>query len=174
MKHRAPPASFALICLITLLGLDGLLFCSPAQAWPGRVVYVFEGDIVHVQPLEGEHKIRIRLYGIDSPERDQAYGEEAHDFAGRLLLNQEVEVEEKDSDRYGRIVAVLHINGSTAQDRLLEAGLAWVYPRYCVTDECVGWELKEQEAQKERYGLWHDLDGQKPPLEPWKWRRGQR
>jgi len=52
-------------------------------------------------------------------------------------------------DRYGRIVAIVEIPGAgILQERLLEAGLAWVYPQYC--KDCVAWEAIATEARRQR------------------------
>ena len=67
-----------------------------------KVDRVVDGDTIVLMD-----KTRVRLHGIDTPERDQPYGEQA---TGALdaLIETKVFVEEKDTDRYGRLVGVLY------------------------------------------------------------------
>ena len=150
------------------------IFCflslvSPCHAWQARVVSVTDGDTITVEPLAGGHPIKIRLHGIDAPEKNQPAGEPARGFVFEVALYQAVEVEEKYRDRYGRLVAVLHLSsGESLQELLLKSGYAWVWPRYC--RNCRDWEKLQAEAQENERGLWANPD----PVPPWEWRRGTR
>lgn len=157
--------------IVVLVFLLALLFPVRAAAWPARVVYVSDGDTVHVEPAQGGARVKIRLYGIDCPESKQPYGQSATVFVSDLILFKVVDIEEQDIDRYGRTVALLHIGDATVQDALLETGLAWVYTRYCKRSECEKWKEKEKAAAKARQGLWSELDGPNKPVAPWDWRK---
>ena len=65
------------------------------------VVGVTDGDTITVLH-EGKGE-KIRLYGIDTPEKDQAFGKKAKQFTSQMVYGKTVEVETKDTDRYGRI-----------------------------------------------------------------------
>ena len=146
-----------------------LLFVSPCHAWQARVVTVTDGDTITVEPLAGGQSVKIRLHGIDAPERKQPAGESARGFVFDVALYQVVEVEEKDRDRYGRVVAVIRLPSSESlQELLLKSGFAWVWPQYC--RNCQNWEKLQTEAQKNGCGLWANPD----PIPPWEWRRGTR
>jgi endonuclease YncB( thermonuclease family) len=70
-------------------------------------------------------------------------------------------------DVYNRTVAIVKTEkGAVVQEELLRAGLAWVYDRYCRTEECAAWAGLEREARKGR-GLWQDPFA----MPPWLWKR---
>lgn len=100
MRYRTHSFFSALLAAI-------LLLTGQAWAWPGRVVAVTDGDTVIVEKLAGDEQIKIRLHGIDAPERKHPAGETARGFIFDIVLYREVEVEEKAADRYGRMVAVI-------------------------------------------------------------------
>ena len=142
---------------------------SPALAWEARVVAVSDGDTITVEPVEGGDRIKIRLHGIDAPERKQPYGEAARGFVFDVSLYKTVDVEELYKDRYKRTVAIINFpDGKSLQSLILEAGLAWVWPRYC--KDCPEWEALQEAAQMKRRGLWAD----ESPIQPWEWRAAQK
>ena len=148
-----------------------LVISTLSWAWEARVVYVADGDTITVEPIEGGDRSKIRLHGIDCPETKQPYGQTAKAFTNEAVMFKEVDIQpsQQAKDRYGRIVAVVEIQGGAVlQELLLEAGLAWVYTKYC--KDCGAWEAKEAEAQRQRKGLWTDEE----PMEPWKWRTAER
>jgi len=132
------------------------------------VVYVADGDTITVEPIEGGDRAKVRLHGIDCPETKQPYGQTAKAFTTEAVLFKEVDIQpsQQGKDKYGRIVAVVEIHGvGVLQELLLEAGLAWVYTKYC--KDCGAWEAMEAEARSQRKGLWRDEE----PMEPWDWRK---
>ena len=140
---------------------------SPAWAWPGITIRVIDGDTLTIRGRQ-ETIQRIRLYGIDCPEGNQPWGHEAAEAAWRLTEGRVLEVDEQYQDRYGRTVAILLLSeGGTVQEALLDAGAAWVAPRYCKRPECREWMDREQNARMERRGLWQYPQ----PVPPWEWRK---
>lgn len=105
---------------------------------------------------------RIRLYGIDCPERRQPFGKRAKQFTSKLVYKKIVEVKPVGKDRYGRTVAWVYIDGTCLNKELLRTGLAWHYKRYSHDKELA--ELEE--ARASRIGLWSDPH----PTPPWEWR----
>ncbi|MDR1856966.1 MAG: thermonuclease family protein [Desulfovibrio sp.] len=135
----------------------------------GPVLRVLDGDTITVR-LSGK-ETRIRLYGVDAPEKAQPHGQEAKEFVDDLILTEAVTVEPVDTDRYGRTVAIIRLrDGSTLQDKLLAAGQVWYYPQYCKRPECSGWKHMESRAKSERRGLWRDGN----PMPPWQWRKSHK
>lgn len=136
------------------------------QTWEGVVVKVLDGDSLRIQ--RGGKIEEIRLYGIDAPEYRQAYSNKARQYVRRMVDGQEVAVEKMDVDRYGRIVALVTLKDRLVNRELVEAGLAWYYPRYCRWQPLCG-ELAQLEARARRQGrgLWRDHD----PVPPWEWKR---
>ena len=112
---------------------------------------------------------RIRLYGIDCPEKEQPYGREATDEASSLLMNQNVTVEEKGRDRYGRLLAKLQLSdGRSVNQELVRTGACWWYRKYASRDQVM--ERLESEAKAARTGLWASSN----PIAPWEWRKQHR
>lgn len=143
-----------------------LLSACPAPAWEGRVVRVLDGDSLQVERDGRLHE--LRLYGIDTPEYGQPYGDRARGFARHLLAGQVVAVTEMDVDRYGRIVALVTCQGTLANRELVRQGFAWHYPRYCRREPlCSELAALADEARSARRGLWADAE----PVSPWDWKR---
>ena len=152
-----------------IIALILILWSAAAYAWPGVVTQVHDGDTITVQREDTKEKVRVRLYGVDSPEKKQAYGKESTAGAG-AVFGKRVAVTEIADDRYGRPVAVVVDldTGTSLQETMLESGLAWVYPQYC--KGCATWRSLEKEARAKRVGLWQD----ERPVQPWEWRKGAR
>ena len=148
-----------------------MLLCVPtfAQAWPGDVLTVHDGDTMRVQPVDGE-AVSIRVYGVDCPELGQPYGTAARDMTAQLLKGQRVEIIPAQARKsYKRDVAVVMMpDGATLEDALVSAGMAWVDGRYCKQrPECDQWRQHQADAKAARRGLWADDS----PIPPWTWRR---
>ncbi len=125
------------IRVITLGVLICLSRAAPADTLTGRVVKITDGDTLYVLDANyKEHK--IRLAGIDAPERKQAYGLASRKHLASLVAGQQVTVEYQKRDRYGRIVGkvllvvVFHTSGDGIDACLeqVKAGLAWHYKKY--------------------------------------------
>lgn len=89
-----------LLCLAALfvLLLAGQAFARSEIT--GKVVKVADGDTITVLAL-GNQQVKIRLYGIDCPERKQAFGQRAKLFTAQRVAGEKVRVEIMDHDRYG-------------------------------------------------------------------------
>jgi endonuclease YncB( thermonuclease family) len=136
------------------------------------VVGVADGDTVTV--LDGLHaQHRIRLAGIDAPEKAQAFGDASKRNLSRLVYGEYVRVEYAKHDRYGRIVGKIFSGGRDASLEQLRAGLAWHYKQYQreqSREDRSAYAEVEQEAQQAQAGLWRDRD----PVPPWTWRQERR
>ncbi len=80
------------------------------------MVSVYDGDTIKVQ--RGSQQIKIRLYGIDTPEKKQAYGNQAKSLTNKLVRGKTVNVDPIDTDRYGRTVGLVSVNGQSVNKRL--------------------------------------------------------
>jgi len=153
-----------LFYLLITLFLSGISYAQTSIK--GQVVSVSDGDTITVLQDSGQHK--IRLYGIDSPEKKQDFGQKAKQFTSRMVFKQEVRVVAYDTDRYGRTVGVVYIGEKCLNEELVKNGLAWVYKKYCSDVFCNHWLKLEQEARANKIGLWvYDN-----PIPPWEFRRG--
>jgi len=152
-----------------ILAIFVLLLVSPsvAHALTGKVVSVADGDTITVLDSRNQ-TTKIRLFGIDCPEKGQGFGNRAKQFTANLVFGKVVEVEEIDRDRYGRTVGIVRIQNQILNKEILQAGLAWVYTRYCDKAICSDWQNIQNHAQKAKIGLWSE----KKPQSPWEFRRG--
>lgn len=143
-----------------------LLICpSHVFAWSGKVVGISDGDTIKV--LKEGKAVKIRLYGIDCPERSQDFGRRAKQFTSDLVFGKVVEIEAIDRDRYGRTVGMVYINGLSVNAEIMKAGYAWVYRKYCRIQVCSEWMQMEAEARGSKVGLWSHPN----PVPPWGFRR---
>jgi len=145
-----------------------LLYAGAAYAQPGTVVSVTDGDTIKVM-IDGV-QTKIRLYGIDAPEKKQAFGQAAKQFTVARVAGKQVDVEPVATDRYGRTVGIVTYDGHNLQAELVRAGMAWVYPQYCQKLFCKDWAAIEQAAMAGKVGLWVDPT----PVPPWAWRRQEK
>lgn len=150
--------------------LIALILIWPAWCWAftGKVINVADGDTVTILTPE-KSQVKVRLYGIDTPEKGQAFGSKAADFTKERAALQEVSVLEIDRDRYGRTVGIVTLpGGAILNEEIIRAGFAWVYRQYCRQNFCTQWAELEREAQASKLGLWADPN----PIPPWEWRHG--
>jgi endonuclease YncB( thermonuclease family) len=163
MKKRRTRISF--ITLVFLLSLP-----VHTWAWSGEVVGITDGDTITVLNSETMKDMKIRLYGIDTPERGQAFSKKAKQFTSKLVYGKVVEVHRMDTDRYGRTVALVSVDKQLLNKELVKAGLAWVYDRYCSEPICESWGNFQLRAKIDKRGLWADPN----PIPPWEFRRKKR
>lgn len=142
------------------------LFSLPAHSFPALCIGISDGDTITVLNDENQ-QIKIRLYGIDSPESGQPYGRKAKQNMSALVFGKDVEATPIGQKHYGRTVARVSVGGLDVCEEQLRAGYAWVFPRYCKLKICREWETIEAEARAARRGLWQD----KAPIPPWEWRK---
>jgi endonuclease YncB( thermonuclease family) len=120
-------------------------------AFDAHVVSIVDGDTVDVV-LEGQtRRVRIRLEGIDAPERGEPFSTAAARSARVLLFDQRARVEGRDVDRYGRLVARISARGTDASVELITAGLACHYTQYSSDARLAS---AEAEARRAGRGLW--------------------
>ena len=112
-------------------------------------------------------QVKVRLAGIDTPEKRQPFGNRAKQALSSLAFQKQALVEIETKDRYGRTVGIVFVNGQNVNAELVKQGMAWVYRKY--NKDMDLYEL-ESRAKKEKLGLWLDEN----PIPPWEWRRGKR
>ena len=136
------------------------------------MVGVSDGDTVTLlDGLQTQH--RIRLAGIDAPEKAQPYGDASKRHLSEMVFGASVTVEYAKHDRYGRIVGKILKGGHDASLEQLRAGLAWHYKQYQREQSRADrgtYAGVEIEAQQAHAGLWRDS----APVAPWTWRLEQR
>jgi len=152
------------------LALLMILVCGSAFAFTGPVTRVSDGDTITVQSPSGDH-VKVRLYGIDTPESQQTFGSQATRFTKSKVMHRTVRIVEKDVDRYGRSVALVYTeDGELLNQQLVENGLAWVYDRYCKIDQCSSWVAMQDSARGNKVGMWQDPE----IIAPWDFRKSKK
>ena len=129
----------------------------------GPVVRILDGDALEV--LHHQRPERIRLSGIDCPEKGQAYGKRAKHAASDLTFGREVTLQTFGKDKYGRTLGdVILPDGTNVNQELVRHGWCWLYRKYAPGDTEL--ERLETEAREASRGLWADPQ----PVPPWEWR----
>lgn len=141
--------------------------CTSVHAFVGSVTRVSDGDTIVVTNPAGE-SVKVRLYGIDTPESRQTFGPQSTRFTANKVLHKTVRIVEKDVDRYGRSVALVYTeDGELLNEKLVETGMAWVYVRYCKIDQCSSWIAMQDSAKNGKVGMWQDPE----IIAPWDYRK---
>ena len=167
LRNIAIKVAASLLLLLCINAL-GLVSHAGAQTITGKVVGVADGDTITV--LQDTTQNKIRLYGIDTPELSQDFGKRAKQYTSGLVFGKQVQVIQKDIDRYGRVVGMVFIGNTCVNEEIIKAGMAWVYDYYCKDSVCLDWKQSEKQARETRIGLWSQPD----PVPPWNYRRGTR
>ncbi|EAB8175330.1 thermonuclease family protein [Shigella sonnei] len=150
--------------------LLALLSCLPLCAYAdlnGKVVRVLDGDTVEI--LVGQQTTRVRLNGIDAPEKDQPYGQRSRQYLTGLIGGKQVVAIGGNKDRYGRLLATIILHNQDVNAIQVYAGMAWAY-RYQGRLTVERYADYEHNAKSANRGLW----SQKDPIEPRKWRKYKR
>ena len=143
-----------------------------AEVLVGRVIAVADGDTVTVLDASRQQH-RIRLVGIDAPERGQAFGNRARQHLADRVFQREVQVEYDKRDRYGRILGKIVLDGEDINLMMVRDGMAWHYRQFQRDQRPADRALyadAEREARATGRGLWADAH----PLPPWEFRRQNR
>ena len=180
----APLAALAIIVMIIFVLLLWPLLVS-AETLTGRVVGVADGDTITVLDMyHQQHK--VRLAGIDAPERKQPFGNRAKQHLSYLVYNKPVSVEYTKRDRWGRVIGKVWLFSRedcplAAECRRtvdvglqqVKAGWAWHYKEFeseqVDTDRTLYAE-SEVQARSLKIGLWYAMR----PTPPWEFRRAKR
>ena len=141
-----------------------LVSAAVAADFSGPVVSILDGDTLEV--LHNQRPERIRLSGIDCPEKRQAYGQKAKHAASDLAFGKEVTIQTHGKDKYTRTIGdVLLPDGMNLNQELVKQGWCWWYRKYAPGDTVL--EGLERDAREARKGLWQDPN----PVPPWEWRK---
>jgi endonuclease YncB( thermonuclease family) len=144
-----------------------LLAASHEPPFAGRVRSVVDGDSLLVS-LAPSRDVEVRLFGIDSPEGDQPYGNRAREALAGLVAGREVTVTPVDRDSYGRTVARVSVGEREVNTELVRAGAAWVYRKYTDDPLLLAAETEAREAHR---GIWSLAKADQVP--PWDWRHAK-
>lgn len=150
------------LVVVTLLVLGSM---GGARGEPLAVVSVSDGDTF--TGLDGRNRrVKVRLHGIDAPEKAQLFGTAARKSLGELVMGKVVDMRPLERDDYGRVVADVQVGGISVNQTQVERGYAWRSARYDTRGEFARVELAARQAGR---GLWVDPF----PVAPWEWRRSE-
>lgn len=146
------------------------LSCQVALAneLQGRVVGVSDGDTITVLDAKN-HQHKVRLAGIDAPEKSQAFGQTSKKHLSEVVFGETVVVEWQKLDRYGRVVGKVLLEGFDVCLEQIRKGMAWHYKKYAGTQSVRDrqtYAAVETEARLARLGLWI----YESPEPPWDYR----
>lgn len=129
----------------------------------GKVIAVKDGDTIEI--LQDNKPYRLRLDGVDCPEKNQAYGQKAKEFTSNLCFGHTVRAEISENDKYGRFISRVFLSdGRILNEELLKSGYAWHYKEYNKERRLAD---MEDQARYKKIGLWADKD----PVPPWNFRK---
>ena len=130
-----------------------------AQNFAARVVTVSDGDTVWVTPVQSQRRLKLRMQGMDAPERCQPGGEASTRALRELLLNQTVEVEVSGQDDYQRGLARIRYQGKDVGAFMVSQGHAWSY-RF--KSDPGPYVREEQSARQARLGVFAQAQAERP------------
>lgn len=148
-----------------------IIFHSTALAAPdykAKVIGVTDGDTIKVLRT-GNEQVKIRLAGIDCPERKQPWGTKAKQTASDLVAGKTVTIKVMDVDRYGRTVGRVFVDGVNVNRALVKGGHCHTYTRYVKDQKLFA---LQDEAKNSQRGLWRLPEGERVP--PSEWRKAKR
>ena len=154
------------LLLIFVLFLSNIV---NAKTIEGLVVGVADGDTITVLDQQ-KNTYKIRLQGIDAPEKKQAFGEKSKQSLHDLVHGKQVRIEYDKEDKYGRIVGKITLDDLDICLQQLVLGMAWHYKKYqneqSVADRVV-YNDAELKSKSLKLGLWAD----ETPTPPWEFRK---
>lgn len=127
-----------------------------------RVVGVSDGDTLTCLTAD-KKQVKVRLHGIDAPERGQPYGNRSKQALSDLVFGKDVEVESRGSDPFKRTIGRVTVDGIDVNREMVATGMAWHYKRY---DKSRKLRDAEEAARDAKAGLWADPHA----CPPWEWR----
>lgn len=136
-----------------------------AQTLKGKIIKVSDGDTVILLDSDNT-KHKIRLHGIDAPEKGQPYGNRAKEYLSGLIFDKTVKVDSKGTDQYKRVLGVIYFGDTNINAEMVRSGYAWSY-KYSKDKYYI--KLQEK-AKADKRGLWKD----KNSIDPWLWRKEKR
>jgi len=137
------------------------------QTIEGKVISVADGDTIDILTADNT-KYRVRFFGIDAPEKKQAYGAEARELLSEKILGKTVSVLVVNTDNYGRSVAKVMLGERYINLEMVAEGAAWHYVAYAKNEDDIA--QAEKSARRRNLGIWRDPE----PIPPWEWRRANK
>lgn len=131
-----------------------------------RVVKIADGDTLTALS-EQNRQLKCRLYGIDAPEKRQAFGQASKISLAQLAFGRSAQIDIVGRDRYGRAICRVAVAGVDVNKEQIARGMAWMYRQYA---DDRAYSDAESVAQARRIGIWIEAQ----PVPPWTFRKAGR
>ena len=159
-----------IVCFCIILSLSGksgndkrkqvFFYNTQLTGDKGVVIKIIDGDTYDLL-IKDKTTIRVRMNGIDAPERGQPFYQKSKDFLGQLCFQKNIRIVRTGKDRYGRVIAGSYLeDGTSLSYEMVKNGFAWHFKKYSADTVL---SRLETNAKKQRLGLWFD----KTPVAPW-------
>ncbi|MCZ4319184.1 thermonuclease family protein [Aequorivita viscosa] len=136
---------------------------SPDKLIEGKVIKIADGDTFTLI-FDNGYNVRVRLNGIDTPEKKQAFSKKAKQELSSMIFNKNVRVDYSSKDRYGRVLGDVYVGDLNVNEEMIKRGMAWHYKKYSDDENLAHLEI---EAQRNKIGIWSDPN----PIPPWEFRK---
>ena len=130
------------------------VFCTVTEVIDGDTFYCIPKEKIAGVRIHKDGSISVRLYGIDAPEKDQPYGQEARNSLKDLVKEKTVRLDIKDIDKYERAVALVYVGSLNVNLEQVKRGYAWAYLEYLDSPYISEYYSAEKEARSKELGLW--------------------
>lgn len=132
-----------------------------------KVVSISDGDTFWGLTKDNK-QIKFRIFGIDAPEKHQAFGKRSTQYFSNLIFGKTVGIKVQSTDYFGRLVVWVYTpDGNDVSAEMLKAGMAWHFKKY---DKSKEYASLENNARLKGIGLWKDND----PIAPWNFKRNKK
>lgn len=138
--------------------------CALGEEIRGKVIRIADGDTLTILDV-GKNEHKIRLVGIDAPEKKQPFGNRSKQSLSDLTFGKMVRVVTHGKDRYGRALGRVYVGQQDVNAEQVRRGMAWVFKRYAPKNSPL-YQL-EAGARAAQLGIWSDPN----PVAPWEWRQ---
>lgn len=134
---------------------------SPANNDPvGKVIAIVDGDTYDIL-LDGNKTMRIRMEGIDAPEKGMPFYKVSKKYLSSLCFKSNVHLKVSGKDNHNRTLAFTYLaDGRELSHEMVKAGLAWHFKKYSSDSTLANLEIK---AREQKLGLWINEN----PMSPW-------
>ena len=132
------------------------------EKFSAKVISVADGDTLTV--LLNRKRYKVRVAGIDAPEKGQAFGQKSKKRLSGLIFGKQVFGVRESLDKYGRNVCTLKIDSNDVANEMLREGLAWQYQKFSKDPEL---QKSEGYAKAKKLNIWSEAG----PIAPWDWRK---
>lgn len=148
--------------LIAAIGSRDASAQPAATSLAGVVTRVSDGDTLWLRPGGASSRrkpVKVRMLGIDAPERCQAGGAAATAALRSRVLHQPVVVRVVGTDSYGRLLGEARLSGQDLGSWMVREGHAWSHRRHGVADV---YAAEERAARSAKRGLYADAGAIEP------------